>query len=171
MNSGSRLDTFAFTNGKQCMNSMHMQDFVSGFGHHNYGCTLNFMIGNEKKSLLITWDEVLQGQKVGIKVWRLGQQFRDVYSNFGVRSKTDHGLMASLDLLCYKIFGDRLQAMHLINCYYRATIKIQNKQVRQNNESIVQLKPVVLEGVAYNQLIDECNDVFGRAIINATRIL
>ena len=72
--------------------------------------------------------------------------------------------MALLNLLYGEMFGDRLQAMHLINCYYRATIKTQSKQICQNSESIVQLQHVVLEGVEYNMLIDDCNETFGQAI-------
>ena len=76
---------------------MHLSDYQSGFGSHNYGCDITF--SEDTESILITWQEVLDGKNDGLQVWRFGVIYRDVYSNFADRSKTSQGLTGLMNTL------------------------------------------------------------------------
>ena len=65
--------------------------------------------------ILFTWKEVLDAQKNGIQVWRGGDEYRDVYSNFADYSKTSQSLDALIIHLYAEVYGDRLQCLHSIN--------------------------------------------------------
>ena len=97
---------------------------------------------------------------MGIQVWKVGDTYRDVFSNFADRSKTSHGLNALLNSLYNEVYGDRLQSLHLINCFHRATMKNPNKKIHEYHTIINDYKPIVLYGDVYNNLLDKCNDTF-----------
>ena len=143
-------------------NGMHLSDYQSGFGTHNYGCHITF--SEDTESILITWQEVLDGGKNGLQVWRLGDIYRDVYSNFADRCKTSQGLTGLMNTLYSEVYGDRLQCLHLMNCYNRAIMKNQMKLVRTYEDVIQKYNPVVLVGEEYESLLENCNDAFGAAI-------
>ena len=46
-------------------NGMHLSDYQSGFVTHNYGCAITF--SEDTESILITWQEVLEGKKTDCK--------------------------------------------------------------------------------------------------------
>ena len=121
---------------------MHVSDYLADFGNHNYGCTLQFSL---QHSTLLTWTSVLEGRKDGIQVWRRSHDFRNVFLNYSARIKTSSGLMSLTNLLYGEIYGDRVQALHILDCHNRATITAQNRQVKEY-ESIVQSNaPVIFE--------------------------
>ena len=155
----------------QVISGMQLRDYEVGFANHNYGCTLDFSSGENTLSVLLTWNEILQGRKNGIQVWRSGTTYRDVFSNFADRSRTSHGLTALFNSLYDEVYGDRLQSLHLINCFNRATIKLQSKAIREYEVTISDNKPNILESDVYNDLLEKCNDAFGNVIKNATLIL
>ena len=98
-------------------NGMHVSDFESGFNNHNYGCNVKFDSESISISVLITWSIVLLGKTTGVQVWRSGDGYRDVYSNFADRSKTTQGLTTLLNVLyaSYLISTSRLVPMlHLV---------------------------------------------------------
>ena len=148
----------------QVISGIHLRDYEVGFGNHNYGCTIDFSSNTHTHSVLLIWNEVLQGRKNGIQVWRSGTTYRDVFSNFADRSKTSHGLTALFNSLYDEVYGDRLQSLHLISCFNRATIKSQNKALREYEVMVSDNKPIILEGDVYNDLLEKCNNAFGSAI-------
>ena len=111
-------------------NGMHWLDYAARFGNHNYGCNITFK-GTKSSSFsftsLITWRHVLDGKIDGIMIWREGSLFRNIYTNFNDRCKTNQGLLAVLSTLFLEVYGDRIQCMHLIYCYHRSTIHMQQK--------------------------------------------
>ena len=149
----------------QVINGMHAKDYESGFGHHNYGCTIDFVSEKETYSLLLTWSEILEGRRQGIQVWYVSDSYKEVSSNFHDRRKTSQGVTALFNLLYDEVYGDRLQSMHLINCFNRATVRNQNKTIRDYDKIISDNKPIVLDGEVYNSFLEKCNDTFGNAII------
>ena len=100
-------------------NGMHVSDYMAGFGNHNYGCTLEFSL---KHLTLLTRSTVLNGRKEGIQVWRRSHDFRNVFLNYSARIKTSRGIQALTNLLYDEIYGDRIQALHMLDCHNRATI-------------------------------------------------
>ena len=50
-------------------NGMHLSDYASGFGTHNYGSSITFSssTSSDTESILITWQEVLDGKKTVCK--------------------------------------------------------------------------------------------------------
>ena len=115
----------------QVQSGMHLTDYESGFGNHNNGCTINFVSKKQTLTILLTWKEIIGGRKNGIQVWQISDTYRDIFSNFADRSKVSHGLTALFNSLYNKVYGDRLQSLHLINCFNRATMKNQNKSIRK----------------------------------------
>ena len=110
---------------------MHLSEYASEFGTHNYDCFIMFSSSNSSESILIAWQEVLDGKKNGIQVWRSGEAYRDIYSNFIDHSKTTHGLTWLMNILYPEVYGDRLQCLNLINCFNRANVKNQGKTIRE----------------------------------------
>ena len=51
------------------LNGMHLSDYESGFGTHNYGCSITFnsATSSDTESILIAWQEVLDGKKTVCK--------------------------------------------------------------------------------------------------------
>ena len=179
LNSDVQSTEFEFTNDKfigfkgivvtnpmcdKFVNGMHPRDYELDFRSHNYGCTVDFVSEQQTYSLLLTWSEIVSGRRNGIQVWHFGDTYRDVYQNFADRSKTSQGLNALFNTLYDEVYGDRLQSLYLMNCFNRATNKNLNKTIRQYDVIINDNKPIILDGDAYNRLLDKCNDSFGAAI-------
>ena len=47
----------------QVIIDMHAKDQESGSEHHNYGCTIDFILEKDTYSLLLTWSEILEGRR------------------------------------------------------------------------------------------------------------
>ena len=62
-------------------------------------------------------DGCLKGQIDGVYVWRRTSPFRNMISNYMDRKKTSRGLVALTNQLFEKMYGDRVQALHLLDCY------------------------------------------------------
>ena len=73
----------------------------------------------------------MAGKTTGVQVWRNGDIYRDVYSNFADRSKTTQGLTTLLNSLYLEMYGDRMQCLYLLNCFNRALVKNQNKCIKE----------------------------------------
>ena len=146
---------------------MYRPDYAAGFGNHNYGCNITFK-GTKSSSLsftsLITWRHVLDGKIDGIMIWREGSIFRNVYTNFYDRCKTNQGLLAVLNSLFLEVYGDRIQCMHLLHCYHRCTIQMQQKYMNACDILISASAPIDLNGVLYEGFLAKCDNVFREAI-------
>ena len=104
--------------------SMHISDYLDGFGHHNYGCNLSF---TNEIAFLLPWKLVMDGMIGGIHVWKKCSQYRNVFPNYRARIKTTRGITALTNRLFAEVYGDRLQALHILDCHNRAVITLQNK--------------------------------------------
>ena len=150
-------------------NGMHRSDYTAGFGNHNYGCNVSFEGSDSQAnpithSCLITWKQVLEGKIDGIMVWRENSIFRNVYSNFDDRCKTNQGVLAVLNTLFPEVYGDRIQCMHLIHCYHRTTIKMQQKYIKASDIIIDSYSPIDLNGKVYDEFLNRCDSYFQEAI-------
>ena len=90
------------------------------------GCIISF---SPRLSRLLTWWEVLDGRQNGIQVWRKGGQFRSVSKEYRARHKTMQGLKYLTNLLYPEVYGDRMQACHLLDCHHRAVIQQQKTEM------------------------------------------
>ena len=151
-------------------NGMHRSDYAAGFGNHNYGCNITFQ-GSDSSSFsftsLITWRHVLEGKIDGVMIWRESSDFRNVYTNFNDRCKTNQGLVAVLNMLFLEVYGDCIQCMHLIHCYHRSTIKMQQKHMNACDLLIEASVPIDLHGAIYDGFLTTCDNVFREAIQQA----
>ena len=154
----------------QVQNGMHRSDYLAGFGNHNYGCNVVFEGLDQSTSnyishtCLITWKHVLEGKIDGIMVWRESNLFRNVYSNFADRCKTNQGALAVLNSLFPEVYGDRIQCMHLIHCYHRTTIQMQQTYIKASDIIIDSYSPIDLNGKVYNEFLIRCDTCFKEAI-------
>ena len=147
-------------------NGMNYSDYAAGFGNHNYGCNLLFHNDEAENNfnLLITWREVLDGRQDGIQLWRSGSSFRNVYQKFCDRRKTNQGTIAVFNRLFPEVYGDRIQCMHLIHCYYRSTIIMQQKYITECESRIKSYAPIKMHGQPYEEFLKKCDNVFELAI-------
>ena len=148
---------------------MHRLDYSAGFGNQNYGCNVTFEGSCSTSKVitltyLITWKEVLEGKIDGIMVWREGNLFRNVFVNFADRQKTNQGVLAVLNKLFPEVYGDRIQCMHLIHCYHRTTIQMQQKYIKACDLVIDTYSPIDLNGMVYDELLNKCDGYFQDAI-------
>ena len=153
----------------QVQNGMHRSDYSAGFGNHNYGCHVSFKVSDStahpmSHTYLITWKHVLEGKIDGIMIWRHSSMFRNVYPNFADRCKTNRGVLAVLNTLFPEVYGDRIQCMHLIHCYHRATIKMQQKHITASDIVIDSYSPIDLNGKVYDEFLNRCDSIFEKAI-------
>ena len=72
--------------------------------------------------------------------------------------------MSLTNLLYGEIYGDRIQALHLLDCHNRATITAQNRQVKEYESIVRSNAPVIFEGDEYNKFLVHCNDTFENSI-------
>ena len=140
---------------------MHISDYIAGFGNHNYGCHLSFC---PEMTLLLSWKSVIDGMIGGIQVWKKGNTYRNVFPNYRARIKTTRGIQALTNRLFTEVYGDRVQALHILDCHNRAIVTLQNKQIKDYESQILAVKPVLFEGDSYKQLLQTCNDSFDEAI-------
>ena len=140
---------------------MHISDYMCGFGNHNYGCHLSF---DSEISFLLPWKVVLDGTVGGIQVWRRSNEYRNVFPNYANRIKTARGIQALTNRLFGEVYGDRIQALHILDCHNRATVTMQNRQIKEYNIKILSLKQVTFDGDDYNTLLRTCDESFEEAI-------
>ena len=146
------------------LSGMYLSDYESGFITHNYGCSIMFPLTTSSESIIITWQEVLDGKKNGIQVWRIGDVYRYVYSNFTHCSKTAQSLTALMSTLYAEVYGYWRQRLNLVNFFNRANMKNQGKLIRDYEGIIQKYIHVVLCGELFEALLDRYNDLFGLAI-------
>jgi len=144
---------------------MHISDYSDGFGNHNYGSNVKFgECDHEMIAVLVTWKHVLEGKRDGIMVWREEESFRNVFVNFSDRGKTNQGMLGLLNTLFLEVYGDRIQCMHLIHCYYRKTILMQQQYMKQADLKINSYAPIDMVSDVYNNLLTKCDLIFKHAI-------
>ena len=146
---------------------MHRSDYAAGFGNHNYGCKIMFEGSNITSpcfTSLITWRYVLEGKIDGIIIWRESSVFRNMYTNFNDRCKTNQGLLAVLNTLFPEVYGDRIQCIQLIHCYHRSTIQMQQKYMNECDLLIEASVPIDLHGDIYDGFLTTCDNVFREVI-------
>jgi hypothetical protein len=141
-------------------------DLKDGFENKNSGCLINFGLDDEQDNIykLITWSMVLHGKTDGIQVWTKRKDFRNLSTAFNNRKKTNDGLISFLNTMYLEMFGDRMQCLYLLSCFYRTQIKqkqIKNKMTNANSNSNERF----FEGESYHRLINEIDLTFKNAII------
>ena len=136
---------------------MHISDYMCGFGNHNYGCHLSF---DSDISCLLPWKVVLDGTVGGIQVWRRSNEYHNVFPNYANRIKTSRGIQALTNCLFGEVYGDRIQALHILDCHNRATVTLQNRQIKEYEKKILRLKQVTFDGDDYNTLLRTCDESF-----------
>ena len=67
-----------------------------------------------------------------------------VFPNYRARIKTTRGIQALTNRLFAEVYGDRVQALRILDCHNRAIITLQNKQLKDYETQILAHKPVVL---------------------------
>ena len=100
----------------------------------------------------------------GLQVWRHSNEFRNVYTNYKDRRKTSRGIHALTNQLFEEVYGDRVQALHLLDYHNKSIILIQNLQIKTFESLVKGFKPVVFEGEKYHTFLWECNATFESAI-------
>ena len=108
---------------------LHISDYIAGFGNHNYGCNLSF---GPEMIFLLTWKLVMDGMIGGIHVWKKGNTYRNVFPNYRARIKTTRGIQALTNRLFAEVYGDRVQALHILDCHNRTIVTLQNKQIKDH---------------------------------------
>ena len=88
----------------------------------------------------------MEGRKEGIQVWRRSHKFWNVFLNYSARVKTSRGIHALTNVLCDKIYGARVHALHILDCRNRKTITAQNGHVKECENIVQSYAPVVFEG-------------------------
>ena len=97
-------------------------------------------------------------------VWREGDSFRNVFINFSDRGETNQGMLALMNTLFLEVYGDRIQCMYLIHCYYRKTILMQQQYMKQADIKINYHAPIDMSSDVYNNLLTTCDLIFKKAI-------
>ena len=147
-------------------------DLIDGLGSKNSGCLINF--GNDDDGdlihKLITWNMVLMGGITGIQVWSDRKEFRNLSTAFNNRKKTNIGLVSLLNVMYYELYGDRLQCMYLMSCFYRTQLKQKQLELVKNTTAVENTNKVqeeiLFEGTKYNNLITDIDITFKNAIIS-----
>ena len=90
---------------------MDRQDLMNAFGKDNYGSVISIKsIPNDTSaSKLITWKDVLNGGSTGIQLWSRGDRFRNLYSVFEKKRRSEDTIFALLNALYHEVYGDRMQ--------------------------------------------------------------
>lgn len=112
----------------QVINGIHLSDYVSVFGNHHFGCTVEFSI---EHSNLSTRRLVLEGRNDGIHVWRRSNEIHNVYIHLSTRIKTSCGVQSLTNLLYGEEYHDKVQALCILDCNTRATITGSNQHVKE----------------------------------------
>ena len=63
-----------------------------------------------------------------------------------------------------EIYGDQVQALHILDCHNRAIITAHNRHVKEYETIVQSYAPVVFEGSVYTNFLSHCNDIFERFI-------
>ena len=144
---------------------------MDGLGTKNSGCLINFGDDDDGDPIykLVTWNMVLKGGISGIQVWSERTEFRNLATAFNNRKKTNIGLVSLLNAMYYEMFGDRMQCMYLISCFYRTQLKQKQLEIKSFS-SAKELKDEkeesMFEGDSYNQLISDIDLTFKNAIVS-----
>ena len=95
-------------------------DLMDGLGSKNSGCLIHFGEDDDCDPIykLITWNMVLKGRINGIQVWSERTEFRNLSTAFNNRKKTNIGLVSLLNAMYFELFGDTMQCMYLLSCFY-----------------------------------------------------
>ena len=73
-------------------------------------------------------------------------------------------MLALMNTLFLEVCGDRIQCMHLIHCYHRKTILMQQQYMKQNDIKINSHPPIDMSSDVYNNLLTTCDLIFKKAI-------
>ena len=94
-----------------------------------------------------------------MNVWRRTNGYRNVFPNYAARIKTSRGIQALKNQLNSEVYGDCLQALHILDCLNRATVTLQNRQIKLYEQKMLSYNPIVLDGAEYNVLLQTCDDI------------
>ena len=141
-------------------NGISNSDLINAFSKDNYGSYIK--VGSE--SILVTWNDVMNGKHTGLQIWRKADKYRDIYNLFKSRRKTKDGLLMILNTLYHEVVGDRVQLYHLLTCYYRAMLTHSSTMLHETRNLLTIYEPVVLEGVQYSNLLKVIDERFKSAI-------
>ena len=76
----------------------------------------------------------------------------------------NQGVLAGLNTLFPDVYGNLIQCMHLIHCYYRTMIKIQQKYIKASDMIIDLYSPIDLNCKVYDEFLNRCDSYFQEAI-------
>ena len=144
---------------------------MDGLGRNNSGCLINFGEDDDGDTIykLVTWNMVLKGGMSGIQVWSERTEFRNLATAFNNRKKTNIGLVSLLNAMYIEMFGDRVQCMYLISCFYRTQLKQKQLEIKSYSsakELNDEKEDSLFEGNSYNHLISDIDLTFKNAIVS-----
>ena len=136
--------------------------FLHGFSNSNFG----FIIGLNKTKILhlITWNELLLGYDVGLKLSSQRNNSRNLYSLFSNKCRSPDLLMLLLHNFHLEYYGDRFSTLALICLWHKASLTQSLEEASSMRKIIIQLEPPMLNGDNFNKLLSAIDCVFQRAI-------
>ena len=104
---------------------MHQFDLMDSIVSKSSRCLINFRNDDDNDTIckLIAWKMVLNGGKTVMQVWSERNESLDLATAFNNRNKTNMCLISLLNVMYYKMFGDKTQRMHLISCFYPTQLR------------------------------------------------
>ena len=91
------------------ISGIQYKDIVLGFVSQNYGSHVSIGNCGQLDPLLVTWDLVLKGKDLGLKVWHQNNLIRDPFRIFKNRRRCHTTELHVLSSLHEDVFGDSLQ--------------------------------------------------------------
>ena len=118
-----------------------------GFGNHHFGYSI---VLSSLHYYLLTWKTMVEGRTESIHVWQRTKEFRNVFLNHSTRIKTSCSIQLLKNILYEEIYGDLIQALHIMDCHNRATGTSQNRQIKEHDSVTKSYAPIVFEGNYHN---------------------
>ena len=76
----------------------------------------------------------------------------------------NQGILALINTLFLEIYGDRIQCMHLIHCYFRNTILMQQQYMKELDMLIKSYAIIDMLSKINNDMLMNCDMLFKQAI-------
>ena len=113
-------------------NIMSHFDLMDGLGTKKSGCLSNFGDNDDGDRIykLVSWSAVLKGGISSIQFCSERTEFRNLATAFNNRKKTIIGLVSLLNPMCCNVFGDRMQHVCPISCFYRTQLKQKQLEIK-----------------------------------------
>ena len=123
---------------------------------------------DDEDETLITWKDVLNGRDTGIQVWKVKDEYRDLYPTFiGNRKNTDR-LESIFFNIVKEIYYDSGQMTVALNAYYRAVNAGKDIKVKELQSSLLSLEErmnLLCEGSIYDELLSDIDNIFKNELL------